>query len=464
MELDLVNSDAGTEVGSYFVSNYPPYSAWKQEHVPSALATLSASASPESDERSAAGNEQSAIDNRQSTIENAPPPLGLYLHIPFCRKRCKFCYFRVYTDKNARDVDAYMDALANEIALYSDKARLTGREFEFVYFGGGTPSFLSSAQLERLIERINKHWRWDAAREVTFECEPGTLRRSKLETIKRIGVTRISLGVEHFDDDVLEANGRAHKSPEIFRAYDWIREIGFPQVNIDLIAGMVGETEEKWKSSVQKALELAPDSLTVYQMELPYNTVFTRETQDAGGQSPVADWTTKRRWVAYAFDLFERAGYVVSSGYTVAKPGEHDGFVYRDALWRGADMVGTGVASISHVGGMHYQNLDAWGDYLAAIARGELPLARALPIAPEQRLIRELILQIKFGRLDAGYFREKFAVEILERFAAEFASIVSEGMGEIQGDKIDLTRAGLLRVDGLLKRFFEPQFRDIRYT
>jgi oxygen-independent coproporphyrinogen-3 oxidase len=97
---------------------------------------------------------------------------------------------------------------------------------------------------------------WANAEEVTFECEPGTLQKPKLETLKEIGVTRLSLGIEHFDDQILEANGRAHLSPEIYRAYDWARAVGFPQINIDLIAGMMGESEEKWRDTVRRAIEL----------------------------------------------------------------------------------------------------------------------------------------------------------------------------------------------------------------
>ncbi|MCA9244559.1 MAG: radical SAM protein, partial [Phycisphaerales bacterium] len=351
MELDILKQDAApsTEVGSYFVSNYPPYSAWLPAHVSAVEQTLST--------RPGAGPTDS--DRAGKT----PPPIGLYMHIPFCRKRCKFCYFRVYTDKNGADVERYLAGLTREIALYRNHERFANRQFDFVYFGGGTPSFLSDKQLLGLVERINQHWRWDAAREVTLECEPGTLKRHKLEAIKSIGVTRISLGVEHFDDEILEANGRAHQSPEIFRAYDWVREIGFQQVNCDLIAGMVGETDSKWRAAVEKMIDLSPDSVTIYQMELPHNTRISREIKD-GGQSPIASWSQKRAWVDYAFSEFEKAGYVVSSAYTMVKPGPHSAFVYRDALWHGADMVGTGVASISHVGGTHYQNLDGWDDYL----------------------------------------------------------------------------------------------------
>jgi oxygen-independent coproporphyrinogen III oxidase len=429
-----------TEVGSYFVANYPPFSVWSSDHVP-------------------------AIENALDRPAAPGTPLGLYLHIPFCRKRCKFCYFRVYTDKNAGDIEVYLSALSREIALYADRDGLKGRQFEFVYFGGGTPSYLSNEQLHRLVERINENWRWDAAKEVTFECEPGTLKESKLRTIKQIGVTRLSLGVEHFDDEVLSINGRAHKSPEIGQAYAWAREVGFNQINIDLIAGMLGETEDKWKDTVARALAMDADSVTIYQMEVPYNTGIAKEARQSGGVSPVASWAQKRAWVDYAFRQFEAQGYVVSSAYTLIKPQRHAGFVYRDSLWRGADLVGTGVASFGHFQGVHYQNVDTWEQYIAKLDEGRLPLNRALPVNDHQRLIREIILLMKTGKLDAGYFRGKFGVEITEEFREPFESLVADGFVEpIDGDAIRLTRAGLLQVDSLLPRFFEPQHRGIRYT
>jgi len=448
MELDIVNTNEPnggdrTEIGSYFVANYPPFSAWSAADVPAAHDVLSRSPGPGEVAR----------------------PLGLYLHIPFCRKRCKFCYFRVYTDKNSSDVDTYLRALAKEAELYASQPALQGRQFEFVYFGGGTPSFLSGEQLQRLIDRIGKYWRWDAAREVTFECEPGTLKKHKLEAIRDIGVTRLSLGIEHFNDDVLELGGRAHKSPEIFRAYEWAREVGFPQINVDLIAGMVGDTESSWCDTVAKTLALDPDNVTIYQMEVPYNSRIAKESKETGSSVPVASWTQKRAWVDYAFREFEAAGYVVSSAYTLVKPENHQGFVYRDALWRGADMIGTGVASFSHFDGVHFQNADEWGTYTSSLLEGgELPLARALPITDHQRLLREMVLQLKLGRIDAGYFREKFGVDLLHLFAAQYQTLIDAGFATIRGDVIALTRSGLLRVDELLWGFFEPEFRDSRYT
>src|SRR5262245_25671753 len=319
-----------TGLGNYFVANYPPFSAWKPSHLPAAHAALAAPPKPGT-------------------------PLGLYLHIPFCRKRCKFCYFRVYTDKNARDVEDYLDALVKEVELYARQPIIGNRPLKYVYFGGGTPSYLSASQLRSLMTRLKTVLPWDGTEEVTFECEPGTLQEHKLEALRDMGVTRLSLGIENFDYHILEYNGRAHHVEEIYRAYNWARNLGFNQINIDLIAGMIGETWDNWRECIRKTLDLAPETVTIYQMELPYNTVFSRELKVIGQDEPrpfdVADWPTKRAWVSYAFDEMLRAGYEQSSAYTLVKNKQTVRFVYRDSLWHGADMFGTGVASFGHAGG-----------------------------------------------------------------------------------------------------------------
>jgi oxygen-independent coproporphyrinogen-3 oxidase len=432
-----------TGLGNYFVANYPPFSFWKPAHLSAARAAL-------------------------QTPPNPATPLGLYLHIPFCRKRCKFCYFRVYTDKNARDVETYLAALVKEVELYSRLPSVGGRPLHYIYFGGGTPSFLSAAQLRELMDRLKRLLPWHGAEEVTFECEPGTLQQHKLETLKELGITRLSLGIENFNDQILEANGRAHLSGEIYRAYGWVRDLKFDQVNIDLIAGMVGETWDNWKDCVRRTIALSPDSVTIYQMELPFNTVFSKEIrllgQDQPSASPVADWPTKRAWVDYAFEELAEAGYVVSSAYTMVKDRARCRFVYRDSLWHGADMFGTGVASFGHANGVHMQNVDSWEDYVGRLDRGELPLGRALPVKPRELLIRELILQLKTGRLDAAYFRRKFGHDPFEAFAEGFGRLAQEGYLTLHAGGVELTRTGLLQVDRLLPTFFEPEHRGIRYT
>ena len=436
----MTSTSAKTDVGSYFISNYPPFSAWSAENLDAVRAAMS-----------------------------EPPaavPLGLYIHIPFCRKRCKFCYFKVFTDKNSGEVERYLAALSKEIELVSRLPVMGERPFRFVYFGGGTPSYLSSRQLTRLVDRLRANVSWDAAEEVTFECEPGTLSEAKLHTLRDIGVTRLSLGVEHFDDEILRENGRAHESPEIYRAWPWIQAAGFANTNIDLIAGMVGETSEKWRDAVRRTIELAPDSVTIYQMELPFNTVYSKDILGGVIETPVADWPMKRVWVSYAFDELAAAGYSVSSAYTMVKHQERVNFSYRDNLWRGSDLLATGIASFGHVSRVHYQNHPEWEQYCGALEAGELPLNRSLAILSHQLLVREMILQLKKGYLEAEYFRQKYGVDIVQNWRDVWSGYESESLLVVnpQGHRIELTRQGLLQVDALLPAFFERQFQGVRYT
>ncbi|MBM3964922.1 MAG: coproporphyrinogen III oxidase family protein [Planctomycetes bacterium] len=439
-----------TEVGSYFISNYPPYSQWNEAALPEIASSL---ASP------------------PRLVRGEPTPLGLYLHIPFCRKRCKFCYFKVFTNVNADQIERYVSALSHEIGLVSEQAIMKDRQFRFVYFGGGTPSFLSVKQLNSLMERLHQHVTWDGAEEVTFECEPGTLSEAKVQTLKEHGVTRLSLGVESFSDAILEENGRAHLSKEIFRAWEWIRNAAFPNVNIDLISGMVGETWDNWKENIRRTLELSPESVTIYQMELPFNTVYSKGLLESKSEAPVADWQTKRDWVRYAFETFQENGYSISSAYTVIKDPSKVNFSYRDNLWQGSDLLATGIASFGHASGVHYQNVPDWDRYVGMILdEGRLPLGRAYRPTALQCLIREMILQMKKGYLNVDYFHRKFDVNIVDKWKSQWEEYVSEGVvtmpldSEGNSQRIELTMDGLLRVDSLLPAFFEPEFRGVRYT
>src|SRR5947207_1910134 len=434
-----------TTVGNYFVSNYPPFSFWKPEFVHEVIA---------------------AMERPPSTINHQPSTtLGLYVHIPFCRKRCHFCYFKVYTDKDSSEIKAYIDAVLNETSLYAAKPFIAGRKPGFIYFGGGTPSYLSVDQLNHLTRGLKSLLPWDEAEEVTFECEPGTLTEHKLRAIRDLGVTRLSLGVENFDDRILEINGRAHHGKEIARAYAFAREIGFPQVNIDLIAGMVEETEANWRENVRKTIELSPESVTIYEMEIPYNTtIYQRMKAEGKLVAPVADWDTKRAWANYAFAELEKAGYTVASAYTAVKNKETTKFVYRDKLWEGADLLSVGVASFGHIGGVHYQNHADFAPSVERVNRGKLPIYRALTPTDDERLIREFILQLKLGRLNFSYFQNNFGCDPKKRFAERLPRLKDWGFLTIEADQVLLNREGLLQVDRLLHEFFLPQHRTSRYV
>ncbi len=227
---------------------------------------------------------------------------------------------------------------------------------------------------------------------------------------------------------------------------------------------MVGETWDNWKENIRKTIELSPESVTIYQMELPFNTVYSKDILGNKVESSGCRLGHQTSMGGIRVYEFQNAGYSVSSAYTVVKDPTKVNFSYRDNLWQGADLLATGIASFGHASGVHYQNLADLEQYLGTIESGNLPLGRGFVPTDHQRLVREMILLLKRGYLDAGYFRDKFGVEIVEHFASQWQDYLREGYVTIEGDSIRLTTDGLLRVDGLLPAFFEPEFQGVRYT
>jgi len=428
-----------TTVGNYFISNYPPYSTWQPEFIP----------------------------EFESVLAQAPArtvPLSLYVHLPFCRQRCGYCYFRIYPHRPKADVDRYVASVLKEAALYRDCPAVRGRPLESVYFGGGTPSYLSTAQIRRLLTGLREFASWDSVAECTFECEPGTVTREKLRLLKQLGVTRITLGFQSLNDDVLERNGRRARVAECLRTYDWVRDIGFAEVNLDLMAGLAGETDDTWRATVQEALALRPDCVTIYQLELTYNSLFYAGMQ-RGESLALADWPTKRRWLNEALQTFEAAGYAVGSGYMAVRDPQRWRLVYTvEHFWHGADLLALGESAFGYLQGVHYQNVDTSQRYAALVAVGHRPLRRARRLSEEEQFRREVVLQLKTGALDASYFRHKFGRELTTCFAEPLARLTAGKLLEVRGDDIRLTRDGLLQVDWLLPNFYAPEHVGLRYT
>jgi oxygen-independent coproporphyrinogen-3 oxidase len=198
-------------------------------------------------------------------------------------------------------------------------------------------------------------------------------------------------------------------------------------------------------------------------MELPFNTVYTKQLRDGDMEIPVADWRTKREWQHYAFEELAAAGYEISSAYTMVKSKECK-FVYRDSVWYGTDMIGAGVASFGHMNHVHMQNTPSWNDYLGLLQKGTLPVTRAFPTSEKERVTREVLLQLKLGHITPRYFQKKFGVDIIHAFRPAFEELKREGMLTFDQDNVVLTRQGFLQVDSLLPEFYAPKYRDARYT
>ena len=426
--------------GNLFVSAYPPFSYWGGEHLPAAAAAM---------QTPPAGADET--------------PLGLYCHVPFCEQRCQFCYYRSYANPSPEAVDEYVDALAGELALYRDAPLLAGRKLDFAYFGGGTPSLLTASQISRLANNLQRSFSWGDAREITFECAPRTVTTEKLRALSGAGVTRVSLGVQQLDDNVLKANGRVHLVSDVEQALAAISRVGFDVVNIDLIVGLIGESDETFHKSLSRVIALSPESVTLYQLEIPGNTPLFRALRQETLPSPPATWQIKRARLAAAFSELEDAGYSVRSAYAAVRDPQAHRFVYQDAQYRGADLIGLGIASFSYLAGVHVQNLASFRTYFGRLENGRLPHDRAYALDRQERWVRELVLQLKLGVVALDYFRRKFGAQIEEQYAVPLSRFAARGWLTVDPDAVKLTREGLLRVDRMLPAFYLPRHREKPY-
>jgi oxygen-independent coproporphyrinogen III oxidase len=425
-------------VGNYFVAAYPPFSCWQPEQVPSLIDALNKTP--------------------------VPAPLGIYVHVPFCQKKCDYCYYLSFIGRPAQVIDRYVNKVAEELALYAERRAVAGRPVAFVYFGGGTPSMLTSGQVRQLTSGLKQALPWGGVPEVTFECAPRSVRADFLDTLREVGVTRISMGVQSFDDELLRLNGRVHLRADVLRAYELIQGAGFDWVNLDLMCGLLGETEATWRDSVQRVIRLGPESVTIYQTEIPHNTQLCRDLKSGTLPAELVSWSTKRARLEHAFDQLDRAGYSVVSAYNAVRdPAKHE-FQYQKHLWRGGDMLGLGVASFGYFGGVHYQNQVTLENYEEQLSEASFPVWRAFALNNRDRLVREFVLQLKFGHVSTVEFQKKFGVNIIESFAAPLRELRSERWLTYTASGVQLTAAGLLKVDRLLPHFYDGPHRDVRYT
>jgi oxygen-independent coproporphyrinogen-3 oxidase len=427
-------------VGNYFVSAYPPFSCWTPEGLEAYRQVLA-----------------------RPTDETRRVALGLYVHIPFCVHRCQYCYYLAY-DGRMKEMERYLAAATRELELYREMPALAGRDLSFVYFGGGTPSLLSVSRLREFLSGLQRVAPWDRVREATFECAPKSVTESKLEVLRQAGITRLSMGVQQLDDDVLARNGRVHEIDDVLRAYDSIRHVGFDVVNLDLIVGLVGETDESFERSLDRIIALGPDSVTIYLLEIPLNTpLYDALSSGATGVDP-AQWPVKRKRLGRGFERLERAGYTVRSAYAAVRDPQSTPFVYQDEQYRGADLLGIGAASFSYIAGAHQQNQAGLTRYLNRLDDDELPLSRAYLLGRDEQLVREFVLQLKLGSVETASLGEKFGVDVVDRFADVLAHCRREGWLTIESDRVSLTRDGLLRVDRMIPEFYLPAHRGIRYS
>lgn len=354
----------------------------------------------------------------------------LYVHVPFCVEKCEYCAFYSHPG-NADQMTAYVDAVLAELEPFRDQLSPVT-----IFFGGGTPTLLPVPLLQRLLlPATPAEW--------TVEANPATVTREKADALRAGGVNRISLGVQSFDDAILRRLGRIHTAPEAVATYELLRTAGFDNLNLDLMFGLPGQTDAQWRDTLQRALDLRPEHISAYSLTQEHDSDFW------GGFQPDPDQQLAMYELTMA--MLGDAGYRQYEVSNFARPGRE--CRHNIAYWEGKDYLGLGPSACSTIGPHRWQNVADTGQYIEAL----LPVGRAVSARRSAVSFEETLTdEVKRGERVAFGLRMNDGVPgalVRGRWDAEIAELIAEELAQWQGDRLRLTRRGLLFADEVAARF-----------
>ena len=360
---------------------------------------------------------------------------GLYIHIPFCKQKCGYCDFASFAGIE-NQLDAYLSALEKEAARYS------GARFDTLYIGGGTPSLLSVAQLEKLIKIISENFGETANfSESTLEANPESLTKEKINFLKSIGLKRLSIGLQSFDDTTLKRIGRIHHVNMFLRAYETARGAGFNNINVDLIAGLPDQTETQFMDGLKKLIGLAPQHISVYALQVEEGTPFYREGVTADEDLLRREWEqthfllAENGYTHYEISNFARAGFESKHNLN---------------YWNNGEYMGLGAAAASYQNGTRRSNVPSVGEYIMRVQRGKSPTDFEEHLTGKAAAGEQIMLGLrKLGgvRLSA----QEWAL-----FSSEIADLCARGLVEQNGDLLKLTFEGMFLANQAFMAFVGP--------
>jgi len=371
--------------------------------------------------------------------------IALYIHFPFCRRRCSYCSFVSYQGRES-DIPEYVKALKKELVL-----RAAGQRVSSIYFGGGTPSLLSPEQIHELLSVIPSHFTVDEASEVTLEANPGTVDEPYLADIMKLGINRLSLGVQSLDDGELALLGRIHTASEAGDAVRLARNAGFTNLSLDLIYGLPNQTLASWHRTLDELIGLSPEHISLYPLTLEADAPMRLAIQRA--EVPPIDPDLTADQYELAQDTLAAHGYHHYEISNWAKGGyecRHN-LVY----WHNLPYLGIGIAAHSYIHGHRLANTTDLDSYLNAFS-SNLPPAWELDeeIGPELQLSETVILGL---RLSEGVclegIRSRFGIDLLKHYSQQVDETAALGLLEYSGQRIRLTRRGRLLGNEVFWRF-----------
>ncbi len=375
--------------------------------------------------------------------------MALYIHIPFCRRRCKYCSF-VSFDSSEDNIPVYVNAVKKELELRSCDCHI-----RTVYFGGGTPSLLSVEQLTEILYAIGKYFTVADNAEITIEANPGTVDYKYLAAIKAAGINRLSLGIQSFDNAELQMLGRIHSSKEAADAVKEAREAGFDNLNIDLIYGLPGQTVSGWKDNLLKAIKVDPEHISLYALTLEHEEALLKEIES--GELPEISADTAANQYELAEGLLQKHGYKHYEISNWAKPGREcrHNLVY----WQEGAYMGAGAAAHSYIGKRRTGNTGDLDKYITSLSQNALPpLEVEEEITPELEVAESIILGLRLcDGICLEDFEKRFGIDIMKRYSRQIEELLDFGLIEIDKTYIRLTKRGRLLGNEVFWRFLSDK-------
>lgn len=369
-------------------------------------------------------------------------PTSAYVHIPFCTQICYYCDFSKVFIKN-QPVDSYLEHLLEEFRSYDIQKLST------LYIGGGTPTALSAPQLEVLLDGLTKNLDLSSLEELTIEANPGDLDADKIAVLKNSAVNRVSLGVQTFDDKMLKKIGRSHLEKDIYENIDRLKLAGFDNISIDLIYALPGQTMEQVKDNVAKAIGLDIPHMSLYSLILENHTVFMNRMRR--GKLPLPKEELEAEMFEYIIAELERSGFEHYEISNFSKPG----FESRHNLmyWDNAEYYGIGAGASGYVNGVRYKNHGPIRHYLNAVEEGNARITEE-HLSQKEQMEEEMFLGLrKKSGVSIARFEEKFGRSFDGLYGEIVKDLVQQGLMQIEGDRVRMTKRGLFLGDTVAERF-----------
>ncbi|WP_038032692.1 radical SAM family heme chaperone HemW [Thermonema rossianum] len=372
---------------------------------------------------------------------------GIYIHIPYCKQACYYCDFHFSTSQ--RTLPAMIDAICQELNLQKDY--LPGKpSLQSIYFGGGTPSLLSPLHLERILNTIYKLHHVETDAEVTLEANPDDLSLEKLQSFYQLGINRLSIGIQSFQDDVLRQLHRAHSAKQAIEAVRQAQAVGFRHISIDLIYGIPGVSHNRWLKDIEQALALQVGHISAYCLTIEEKTVFGRWYQK-GKLTPTDDAVAAAQ-MALLIERLEAAGFVHYEISNFALPGQFAR--HNSSYWKQLPYLGVGPAAHSYDGHSRQANIANNALYIKSIAAGKVP-AQGEVLSPQDHANELLLTGLRtIWGCSLSRIRQYLTPRQWDGLQQEIARYVAEGYLQLENDTLRLTKKGKFIADSILEALF----------